>query len=418
MDVVRDRTSAKPWLIALALTAFALQTDDFVIVGVLPSIARDLKVSEAAAGQLVSVFSVMCAVIGPPAAVITASWSRRHVLIGGLLLFCAAGFAVPLATSYPVLMALRIVAALAAAITLPTVFAVVAAHSPPERQGRHLATVMTGLTGAVVIGVPLGTWTGAAFGWQATFVLGGLLGLAALVCVHVAVPRTPSPHAAGLADRLSPLTRPAVLGVLLAAVVAVLGNLMFQTYLASFLHDVAGVTPAMLGGLLAFTGAAGLAGARLSGGLVDRFGPARAFLLAVVVFAAAMLGLALCWSLRPAYLPLIVLLLLVWSAAAWAVPPPVQARILALAGPDAGPQALALSSSAVYLGSSLGAGLGGWLLSTHGSGALPLTAAFSALASLALFAATERRTRWRGRRGRPAHGPRPPRSAGNRVGRT
>ncbi|MEV5569691.1 MFS transporter [Spirillospora sp. NPDC052269] len=385
MDATRRRSFVQPWLVALALTALALQTDDFVIVGVLPSIARELQVSEAAAGQLVSVFSVMCAVIGPLAAVFTASWPRKRLLIGGLLLFCAANFAVPLAGSYAALMALRILAALAAAVTLPTVFAVTAAHSPPERQGRHLATVMTGLTGAVVIGVPLGTWIGAAFGWHATFVLGGLLGLTALVCVGLAVPDVPPSPAAGLAERLSPLARPAVLGVLLAAVVAVLGNLLFQTYLAAFLHDAADVTPAMLGGLLALTGAAGIAGARLSGWLVDRFGPGRAFTVAAVVFTAAMIGLALCWSLRPAYLPLIVALLLAWSAAAWAVPPPIQARVLTLAGPDAGPQALALSSSAVYVGASLGAGLGGWLLSTHGSGALPLAAVLTALAALALF---------------------------------
>ncbi|TMR42476.1 MFS transporter [Actinomadura geliboluensis] len=396
MDVTRRRAFAEPWLLALAITALALQTDDFVIVGVLPSIAHDLQVSEAAAGQLVSVFSVMCAVVGPVAAVVTASWPRKRLLIGGLLLFCTANFAVPLAASYPALMALRILAAFAAAVTLPTVFAVTAAHSPPERQGRHLATVMTGLTGAVVIGVPLGTWTGAAFGWQATFVLGGLLGLIALVCVGLAVPDVPPSPAAGLAERLSPLARPAVLCVLLAAVVAVLGNLLFQTYLAAFLHDAAGVTPAMLGGLLALTGAAGIAGARLSGGLVDRFGSGRAFTTAAVVFVAAMIGLALCWSLRPAYLPVVVVLLLVWSAAAWAIPPPVQARVLKLAGPETGPQALALSSSAVYVGASLGAGLGGWLLSAHGSGALPLIAAVSALASLALFAGTGRITGGRG----------------------
>ncbi|MCP9955941.1 MFS transporter [Actinomadura madurae] len=109
---------------------------------------------------------------------VTASWSRRRLLTGGMLVFSAANLAVPLATSYPALMTLRVVAALAAAVVLPTVFAVTAALSPPGRQGRDLATVMAGLTGAIVVGVPLGTWIGAAFGWQATFVTGGLLGLA------------------------------------------------------------------------------------------------------------------------------------------------------------------------------------------------------------------------------------------------
>ncbi|MGI5202197.1 MFS transporter [Spirillospora sp. CA-108201] len=372
-------------LAALALTAFALQTDDFVIVGVLPSIAGGLSVSEAAAGQLVTVFSVICAAIAPVAAVVTASWPRRRLLTGGMLVFSAANLAVPLAASYPALMALRILAALAAAAVLPAVFAVTAALSPPERRGRDLATVMAGLTGAVVVGVPLGTWTGAVLGWQATFVTGGLLGLAALAFLRVAVPDAPPSPATGLGERLRPLARPAIMCALLAAVAAVLGNLMIQTYLAPFLAGAARVTPSGLGGLLVLTGVAGIVGGRLSGSLVDRFSPLRAFATASAAFIAAMGGLALAWSMRPAHLVLVVPLLLVWSAAAWAVPPPVQARVLALAAEETGPQALALSSSAVYVGASLGAGLGGWLLGTLGAGSLPLAAAACALGAVGLF---------------------------------
>ncbi|MFI0374402.1 MFS transporter [Actinomadura sp. 1N219] len=373
-------------LAALALTAFTLQTDDFVIIGVLPSIARGLSVTEAAAGQLVTVFSVICAVVAPIAAVATASWPRRRLLAGGMLLFCAANLAVPLATSYPALMTLRVLAALAAAVVLPTVFAVTAALAPPGRQGRDLATVMAGLTGAVVAGVPAGTWIGAALGWQATFVSNGLLGVAALAFLLIALPDVAPPPAAGMAERLRPLAHPALVFVLLAAIIAVLGNLLFQTYLGPFLADVAGVDSTGLGWLLLLAGAAGIAGARLSGTLVDRIGPARTFAVAIAVFTAAMTGLALSWTLRPAHVALVVLPLVVWSAAAWAVPPPVQARALAFAGSQAGPQALALVSSAVYLGASLGAGLGGWLLGTFGTGTLPVAAGTCAIVALALFA--------------------------------
>ncbi|WP_433469090.1 MFS transporter [Spirillospora sp. CA-128828] len=99
------RSSGGLWLTALTLTAFTLQTDDFVIVGVLPSIADGLSTGEAAAGQLVTVFSVICAVVAPAAAVLTASWPRRRLLTGGMLVFCAANLAVPLATSFAALMA-------------------------------------------------------------------------------------------------------------------------------------------------------------------------------------------------------------------------------------------------------------------------------------------------------------------------
>ncbi|QKG27461.1 MFS transporter [Actinomadura verrucosospora] len=380
------------WLAALTLTAFALQTDDFVIAGVLPSIARGLSVGEAAAGQLVTVFSIICAVVAPIAAVAAAPRSPRTVLTCGMLVFCAANLAVPFASSYPALLALRVLAALAAALTLPAVFSVTATLSPPDRRGRHLATVTAGLTGAVVVGVPLGTWIGAAAGWRATFVAGGALGAAALVFLRVALPDVPPPPAAGLRERLRPLAASAVLRALLAATVAVLGNMVIQTYLAPLLHGLAGVTPSGLGVLLTLTGLAGIAGARLSGTLVDRIGPGRSFSVAAVAFAFAMAGLAVCWSMRPAHVAAIVPLLLLWSAAAWAVPPPVQARVLMLTGPESGPQALALSSSAVYLGASLGAGLGGWAIGSLSLGALPIIAGACAIVGAALFALPARKT--------------------------
>ncbi|MFI0711804.1 MFS transporter [Streptomyces inhibens] len=399
MSTIADTTAVfrrhlpAAWLCTLTLCTFALQTDDFVITGVLPALARGLTVSEAAAGQLVTVFSVVCAAAAPIAAVGTAELPRRRLLISALTLFCIANFAVPLASSYAALMALRMSAALAAAVALPTVLAMTAQLTPPERRGRSLATVMAGLTGAVVLGVPVGTWVGAALGWQATFVLGGALGLAGLVCVRATLPEVPPAPAASLAERLRPLTRPAVLCTLLAATVAVLGNLLLQTYLAPFLSALAGVTPGTLGLLLALIGVAGIAGARAGGTLVDRRGAGAAFATASLVFAAATAGLALCGALRPAPLALVVPLLVVWAAAAWAVPPAVQTRVLALAGPERGPQALALTSSAVYVGASLGGALGGRLLAWYGPGVLPVAAACCAPAALLLFAAAAGRSR-------------------------
>lgn len=387
---LRGRLPA-PWLCALTLCAFALQTDDFVIAGVLPALARGLTVSQAAAGQLVTVFSVVCAVAAPVAAVSTARLPRRALLTAALALFCLANFAVLLTSSYVALMALRVLAALAAAVALPTALAATARLAPPERRGRSLATVMAGLTGAMVLGVPAGTWAGAALGWRATFALGGTLGLAALLLVRGTLPALPPAPATPLAARLRPPNRPAVLYALLAAAVAVLGNLLLQTYLAPFLHDLAGVTPGTLGVLLALTGVAGISGARAGGTLVDRWGAGAAFATAALVFAAATAGLALCGVRRPAALALVVPLLFVWAAAAWAIPPAVQTRVLTLAGSAHGPQALALTSSAVYAGASLGGALGGRLLASYGPGALPVAAACCTPVALLLFAAAGRR---------------------------
>nr|WP_249351914.1 MFS transporter [Nocardiopsis akebiae] len=254
----------------------------------LPSIASDVDVSEAAAGQLVTVCSLVYALTAPPWAVLLARVSRRRALFWALAVFTAANVAVPLVDGYLPLVALRVVAALAAAVVPPASLAIAGTQAPPEHRGRHLATVMTGLTGAILIGVPLGTWIGAPPGWQATFVFGGLLGLARLALAARALPagtEGSDQECRALADLVRPLANRTVAA-----------NLALQTYIAVVLSGLSGVTPALLAVLPACSGVGGLLGTQASGRLVEPF---RAFLCAVVPFCLTMSAMAPLWLAAP-----------------------------------------------------------------------------------------------------------------------
>ncbi|MFI7634449.1 MFS transporter [Nonomuraea sp. NPDC049400] len=389
---VRQRARLPAWLLALVFTTFTFATDDYVIAGVLPAVSADLGVSEAAGGQLVTVFSLTFALGAPVASVLCAAWPRRGLLTWALALFTVANGAAAVTTSYAVLMGLRVLAALAAAAVVPAVFAIATSLAPEDRQGRYLALVMGGMTGSLMLGVPIGTWVGGAFGWQAAFGLGGLLGLAALVAIRVTLPEPPPAAAMPVGARLASLARPQVLLGLLGIVAIVLGSMMVLTYLAPFLRDLAGAGPAELGWVFALAGLAGLAGGQLGGRAADRWGADRALITGIAGFTAVMGLFAACWLLRPLPLPALLPLLVAWAAVSWWIPPPAQTRLLALAGP-AGPQALALNSSAVYVGVSGGGAVGGLVLESYGSGWLPPAAAVVELAALALFwAASRQRT--------------------------
>lgn len=134
MTLVGSRGSG--WLVGLLLATFVIGTDDFIIAGILPAIAGDLGVSEAAAGQLVTVFSLTYAVAAPVLAVVAAAVS-------------------------------------------PAAFAVAGSLAKPERVGRAIGTVAAGLTVSLVVGVPLGAWISEVFDWRATFVTVGILTSAA-----------------------------------------------------------------------------------------------------------------------------------------------------------------------------------------------------------------------------------------------
>ncbi|MBX9387633.1 MFS transporter [Streptomonospora nanhaiensis] len=380
------------WLAALALAAFAVQTDDFVIIGVLAAIAEGTHVSETAAGQLVTAYSLIYALTAPVWAVALARVPRRALLVWALTVFTAANIAVLAVDGYWPLMALRVVAALAAAVVLPTALAVAGAAAPADRKGRYLAAVMTGLTGAILIGVPAGTWIGAAFGWRATFVFGGLLGAAALLLAAPSLPRE-SAEGASAPSRTAlvrPLLNTAVAGVLAVTVLAVAGNLAFQTYISVLLSGIADVGPRLLAVLLVCAGAGGLAGTQAAGRLVDRFGASATFFTTGALFCAAMAALAGLWLLRPVPVALAAVLLVGWSAAAWAIPPTLQALMLSRTGTEAATQAMAVHSASVYVGAAAGGVAGGAALSA-GAGLLPVAAAVSMALALAVCGVTGRR---------------------------
>ncbi|MFW5418865.1 MFS transporter [Nocardiopsis sp. CNT-189] len=380
------------WLFVLLAAGFVLYTDDYVIAGILPELARDLGVAEAQAGQLITVFSLTVAVAAPVAAVVFARVPRRYLFTAALLVFIAANAAAAFTPSFAVLMALRVVAAGAAASMTPAVFAFAAQHAPAEKVGRYIAVVSLGVTGSIAAGVPVGTWIGGHFGWRATFAAMALAGIAVLVAIAAALPREKDAgEAPGLGEQLRTLRRAPVSLGLLANCALMTGSMMMLTYLAPFLADTtaAGVNERALA--FSLSGLAGIACIWLGGSASDRWGPDRALAFGIGTITVSMALLWGLWLLRPAPFSLVIVVGTVWGGMAFWNSPAIQARLHALAGPVA-PQALALNTSGTYLGVAAGGAIGGLALSSLGAGALPLIAAGSGLGALLLLTVARRLT--------------------------
>jgi DHA1 family purine base/nucleoside efflux pump-like MFS transporter len=381
------------WLWALSSAAFVFFTDDYVIAGVLPEIAAEFAVPEAVAGQLITIFSLTVAAGAPVAAVVTASWPRRRLLLVTCAVFVAANVAAALTPSFALLMALRVLAALTAAAATPTLFAVTAALAPEDRRGRYLGVVSIGVTGSIAAGVPIGTWIGGELGWRATFAAVAVAGVLAGLAILATVPATPSGPVPRLGEQFAVLTRrPITLG-LLANAVMLAGSMLLLSYLAPFVRELSGTGPDGRAVLFAISGVAGMLGVWLGGLSVDRVGPDRSLLIGVGGLVAAMAVFAGLWFLRPVPFWVVVPIAAVWGGLAFWNSPAIQARLLALAGPVGG-QALALNTTATYLGVSLAGALGGLVLAGAGTGGLAPAAAVLVAVSWALFrlAAVDART--------------------------
>jgi len=340
----------------LSLGAFAVGTEGFVIAGILPAMSRDLAVSLAAVGQLVTAFSLAYALGSPLLAIATAAWPREWVLRAAMGGFAAANLLAALAPSYGWVMAARVLLALTAGLFMPTAGAYAAAAVEPTQRGRALGMVYLGMTTAMVVGVPLGTLVGGHWGWRATFAGVAVLGLLALAGLCLPSVRQPMHAPAGLRERFAVAKRPEILRSLWVTFFCMAGAFAVYTYLSPFLRAATGISEASVAWALMLFGIGGAAGNIIGGHLSDARGPRyvlpRVLGALVVIFALMSL---VAQSLPPATaLVLIAVLIGAWGLIGWSFPPAQQSHLVHQA-PQLTPVVLSLNSSAMYLGVSFGA---------------------------------------------------------------
>ncbi|CAL9352815.1 MFS transporter [Streptomyces sp. enrichment culture] len=368
------RGSLPSWLLVLFLTLLATATDEFIIAGVLKTIAADLEVSVSAAGQLVTAFAVVYALGAPTLAVVFERFPKRTVMVVGLLVFVLANVAAAVAPGYWPLMAARVLAALAAAVVTSAAFTTTAMGAPEGMQGRYLGVVTAGMTAALFTGVPLGSWLGGAFGWRATFWLIAGVGAVAAVGLLATAPHIGGSEPAPLRERLSPLRNAAVLRLVTVTFLAASGGLMFYTYLGAYTAEVAGGSYGLLSVMLLIVGVAGLFGAVLAGRAADALGPRRSLRLVIGGHAVA-LALAATLMFSGVGNPIVLgAVIAFWAVFAWGLNPPIQGSIMGAAGPQVAMTALALNISGLYLGTGVAGALGGAIISIADIGWVPVVA--------------------------------------------
>ena len=375
------RTSRLPLpILALALAAFAIGTTEFVIMGILPDVARDLGVSIPSAGLLVSGYALGVAVGAPLLAVLTARWPRKATLITLMGVFVAGNLVSALAPTYYVLMAGRVVASFAHGSFFGLGAVVAAELVPPNRRAAAIALMFTGLTLANVLGVPLGTLIGQQFGWRATFWAVSAFGVMALGAVALLVPRTTS-GGPGRRGSWAVLRRPQVLLALALTVFGFGGIFTAFTYITPMLQDLAGFSPGAVSGILfLFLFGLGLTLGNTLGGRLADWKP-RASMLGILVALALVEALLSVTIMQPTAA---VLTVFVWGVAAFATVPGLQMRVVDQAR-ESPTLASTLNIAAFNLGNAGGAWLGGRLIDARlPLHVVPLGAAAMALVAIAI----------------------------------
>lgn len=379
-------------LLPLILGAFTIGTETFMIVGVLPNIAADLGVSPAAAGGLVTAFSLAYAIGSPILAVMTAGIERKRLLSFAMAGFALANALAAFAPSFAWLMAARVLLALTAGTFMPAAIAFATAAHDAAHRGRAVALVYAGMTGAIVVGVPGGTIVAAAANWRATFLCVALIAAIAVIGIMAILPRLAGIAAIGLRERLAVGRRPDVLAMLGLTFLALCGTFAINTYLGVLLEKALGIDAKQLAGCLVLLGLVSFVGNLFGGYGADRWNRERflATIIAVLVVAFGLVSFGAGIGGLSGALAIIAGVTL-WGLFGWAFPSTQQARIVSL-DPALAPITLSLNTSALYAGAAAGSVIGAVAIQQSSIEIIGWVGALCEVAALALLAATAGRS--------------------------
>jgi DHA1 family inner membrane transport protein len=368
-------SAGRSWLVpvsALLIAVFAVCTSELIITGLLPALATDLGVDIPTAGLLITGYAVGVAVAGPLLALATASMPRRGLLLAVMVVFVAGNVFCALAGSYGMLLAARLVLSACHGLFFGVAIVIAVNLAPPGRQATAISVVTAGVNMATIIGVPLGTAIGNAFGWRMPFWIIVGAGIVATLIVVMLIPASPREDrtSSSFGTELAAAFRPVVLFSFAIIIFVLIGFFTFFSYLVPLLTDVSGVPLSLVPAILFGVGIAGFFGNLLGGRLGD-WNPTLTVTGSIAGNAVLLVGL---WQFAPNSVAVVILLCLIWLVGFMFLAP-VQSRVLREVS-DAPNFASTLLSTSFQVGIAIGAALGGAVIAAGlGYAALPLVSA-------------------------------------------
>lgn len=379
---VRPKATSTPDLntavVLLGVATAIIVTSEFVAVGLLPVMARDLQISLSKAGRFVAWFAISAAVFGPLLTIAVSRIEPRSIIILTLVIFAFGNLVIAFVPDDRIIVLVRVIQGAMLPVFVSVGNAAVARLAGAGREGRAISLVNIGTIAAIVFAVPAGTALADRAGWPFCFLLLAGFALIAAIVTRLRFPRLDGGKLVSARAQLSLLAAAAFQGHLLLS--AVLFTAMFSayTYLAGFLQIVAGFNGAQIAVALFGFGAAGLVGNLVAGWAVDRaMMMATAGVAALLVISNAMV------SLIGGQLAWLIPLLAFWGAAHGAAFVLCQVRVMR-AGASAPAFALSLNIAICNLGIALGASVGGWIVASYGVTAIGYGGAAFALCALAV----------------------------------
>ncbi|MCT4707219.1 MFS transporter [Enterobacteriaceae bacterium H16N7] len=372
-------------LLALTISAFAIGTTEFVIVGLVPTIAEQLAISLPSAGLLISIYALGVAVGAPVLTALTGKLPRKQLLIGLMVLFTAGNLLAWLSPNYETLVIARLLTGLAHGVFFSIGSTIATSLVPKEKAASAIAIMFGGLTVALVTGVPLGTFIGQHFGWRETFLAVSAIGVIALIASTILIPNNiPTRAVASVKEQIKVLTYPRLLIIYAITALGYGGVFTAFTFLAPMMQDLAGYSPAAVSWILLGYGVSVAIGNIWGGKLADRHGAVPALKFIFAALAALLFVFQFTATSHIAAL----LTVLVMGVFAFGNVPGLQVYVVQKAEeytPNAVDVASGLNIAAFNVGIALGSIIGGQTVQSFGLAQTPWIGAMIVAGALLLI---------------------------------
>lgn len=360
--------------------AFIVGMVELIIGGILDLIALDLNVSHGQAGLLITIFSLVFAISGPLLIIATSQVERKKLTILTLIVFLIGNGIAILSINYSLLMLSRIVTAASGALL--TVLSIVMASRIVKREyvGRAVGLVIMGISGSIVLGLPIGLIIGHQFGWRAPFLFIAFLTILLLAFVYFVMGEIAPERQIPLRKQLATLKSNKILFAHLTTFLFLAGHFTFYAYFTPFINSELKLTGSIVSIIYFIYGVAAVLGGGFGGTLTDRFGSERVVLFVTAVFSISLFVLPFVSQ----FMIIFIFIVIVWGVMSWAITPPMQNYLMESA-PEAAATHQSLNNSALHFGIAFGSFVGSIVIDKMSVTYNALIGSFIVL--LALFAA-------------------------------
>ncbi|MEK4750564.1 MFS transporter [Niallia sp. FSL W8-0177] len=344
-------------IILLSLGAFVMGTAEFVVSGILEIISSDLGISISIAGQLITVYSLSYAMGALVLVVLTAKFERKKILLYSIITFIIGNIVAFFSYDYFLLILSRVIKAISGGLYIVVATNYAAQIAITEKKGSAMATVITGFTVSLVLGVPIGTFLAAYLNWRYIFLIIAVFTVFLLLLLYKLLPSIKGKKPIPFKQQIQIIKDRRVIMGVITTIFWILGYTMVFAYISPLLSNGANFSIEMTSIALFVLGTFAFLGSRFGGYAVDKWGPNRTISISLLVHAISLFVLTVTqYSIIGVFITLAV-----WGGATWTTTSAKQFYLISLK-PQSSETILSFNTALMNIGMMLGSALGGILI--------------------------------------------------------